>query len=91
MTQACNQTCNYYEEDEYRNFIGILRSYVPCQVDNLTTTQCIPEAEEKDGVFDCRNRADEEAFRNSSSLLLDLDNILTPCTDDDGDKGFCDG
>ena len=81
LTQACNQTCNYYEEDPYRNVAGVRRSYAPCQVDNLTTTQCIPEAEVRDGKFDCRNRGDEEAFPKLSSLLLDLDNILTPCTD----------
>ena len=81
LTQACNETCNYYEEDEDRNQEGLLRSYVPCNATNLTISQCIPETEERDGVFDCRNRGDEEAFRNSSSLLLDLDNILTPCTD----------
>ena len=37
----------------------------------------------RDNKFDCENRADEEPFAtgfgDSSSLLLDLDNILTPC------------
>ena len=83
LTQPCNQTCNYYEKDLSRNHRGLHRSYVPCQVANLTITQCIPEAEERDGVFNCKNRWDEEAFPNSSSLLLDLDDILKNCTTDD--------
>ena len=88
LTQACNQTCNYYEKDRHRNVNGVLRSYVACNATNLTISQCIPEGQERDGVFDCRNRGDEEAFRNASSLLLDLENILTPCTDDIGNQGF---
>lgn len=96
LTQPCNQTCNYYEEDDFRNQDGVYRSYVPCDVDNLTITQCIPETEVRDGKFDCRNRADELPFLtgigNSSSLLLDLDSILTSCIDDEGDHGFhCSG
>ena len=96
LTQACNQTCNYYEDDQFRNFVGVHRSYVACNVTGLKTTQCIPEGEQRDGVFNCRNRGDEEAFLtgigNSSSLLLDLDNILTNCTTDHGDQGFhCSG
>ena len=45
-----------------------------------------------DGKYDCKNRADEEAFRtevgNSSSLLLDLEQLLEPCKDRDGIQGF---
>ena len=62
LTQPCKQICSYYPEDEDRNWAGVHRSYVPCQVDNLTTTQCIPETEERDGKFDCNNRADEMPF-----------------------------
>ena len=96
LTQACNERCNYYKEDEYRNWNGVHRSYVPCNATNLTITQCIPEAEVRDGKFNCRNRGDEEAFLtgigNSSSLLLDLDNILTPCIPAHGYQGFyCSG
>ena len=40
----------------------------------------------RDNMFDCKNRVDEEplvtGIGNSSSLLLDLDNILTPCHGD---------
>merc|ERR1712016_263043 len=83
LTEPCKGKCNFYEEDEYRNF-GVLRSHVPCNVTNMNITQCIPEHEMRDGKFDCENRADEEPFEtgfgNSSSLLLDLENILTPCT-----------
>ena len=62
LTQACKGTCNYHKEDENRNAEGFLRSHLPCQVNNLKTTQCIPEHEESNGVFNCKNRADEKAF-----------------------------
>ena len=69
-----------------RNLNGLLRSYMPCNVTNMNITQCIPEGEMRDNKFDCKNRADEEplvtGIGNSSSLLLDLDNILTPCHGD---------
>lgn len=96
LTQACNETCNYHEEDVNINIGGVHRSYVPCEAAKMNTTQCIPEAEERDGKFDCKNRGDKLPFLtgigNSSSLLLDLDDILTPCTRVDGYKGFhCSG
>ena len=98
LTEACNGTCNYHKEDGNRNGNGVLRSHVDCQVTNLRTTQCIPELEERDGKLDCHNRADEEPFLtgigNSSSLLLHLEHILTPCTNDDiyGEPSFkCSG
>ena len=88
LTQACNQTCNYYKEDKWRNYNGVQRSYVACKAADLPITQCIPETEERDGEFNCRNRADENAFPHPSSLLLDLENILTRCIDRYGDQGF---
>ena len=95
LTQPCNGTCNYHKDDQYRNRDGVQRSHVPCQVANLKTTQCIPEHEERDGVFNCKNRADEEpfvtGFGNSSSLLLDLVNILTPCNGEWGAGFTCSG
>ena len=96
LTEPCKQKCNFDEEDIYRNNWGVLRSHVPCNVTNRNITQCIPEGEMRDGKFDCENRADEEPFEtgfgDSSSLLLDLENILTPCTDWRGDGGFkCSG
>ncbi len=88
LTQACNQTCNYYKDDKYRG----QRSFVACNTTELNITQCIPETDLRNGKFDCRNRADELPFLtgigNSSSLLLDLDDILTPCTYEDGYQGF---
>ena len=95
LTEPCRRKCNYYAEDE-GNYGGVLRSHVPCNVTNMNTTQCIPEGEMRDGKFQCKNRADEEPFAtgigNSSSLLLDLDNILKPCTDQRGMDGFtCSG
>ena len=92
LTEACKGRCNFYEKDEYRNLKGVLRSHVPCNVTNRNITQCIPEGEMRDGKFDCENRADEEPFEtgfgDSSSLLLDLENILTPCTDNYDRDGF---
>ena len=101
LTQACNRTCNYHEEDEDRNWSseererywrrnwdavlrsnvpwnGLHRSYVACQVANLTTTQCIMETEERDGKVDCRDKGDELPEIGNPSPL-DLDNIMTPC------------
>ena len=95
LTEACKQNCNFYEEDADRNSDGVLRSHVPCNVTDMNITQCIREGEMRDGKFDCENRADEEPFEtgfgDSSSLLLDLENILTPCTDRGKDGFKCSG
>ena len=69
---------------------------MPCSVSHVKTTECVQEDKVRDGKYDCRNRADEEAFQthigNSSSLLLDLEKILIPCKDSDGEQGFkCSG
>ena len=42
----------------------------------------------RDGKCDCRNRADEEAFANSSSLLLDLEKMRIPCNTSWLHQGF---
>ena len=73
----CDQKCNFYEEDEDRNFHGVVRSFMPCNATHVKTTECVEEDKMRDGKYDCRNRADEEAFQtgigNSSSLLLNFD------------------
>ena len=83
LTEACDQKCKYYGDDSKRNFRGIRGSFMPCSVSHVKTTECVQEDKVRDGKYDCRNRADEEAFQthigNSSSLLLNLDKILTPC------------
>ena len=94
LTQPCNQKCNFYPDDEFRNKNhghGAIRSHVPCKSDHMNVTQCIPEPSVSDGRCDCKNRADESPFKynigNSSSPLIDLDNVLKPCG-----KGFkCSG
>ena len=92
LDEPCNQQCNDHQEDPYRNFDGIARSFRACNVSNIKTTQCIREDKYLDGDLDCRNRADEEIFQTSikdtSLLLLDLEEILRPCKDSDGDQGF---
>ena len=64
LTQPCNETCNGDLEGRYRNNYGFLRSCVACNVANLKIYQCIREDKDKNGKVDCRNRADEEIFRN---------------------------
>ena len=91
LTLACNQTCNFHEDDPTRNFMGIKRSYVPCEAPHVKTSQCIPEEEKRDGVYNCRNRGDELAFAtsydNSTSLLMNLEELLISCTSN-GSQGF---
>ena len=82
LTQACNQTCNFYEQDTYRNINGVLRSFTACNVTHVKTSQCIPEHEKHDGRLHCKNRWDEEPFENSfekSQYLVDPEQILTSC------------
>ena len=92
LKKTCNRKCNFYKEDEDRNFDGLLRGYVPCNASHVTITECVQEDKMRDGRYDCRNRADEEAFQthigNSSSLLLDIEKILIPCNDSNGVQGF---
>ena len=40
LEEPCNQKCNDYGEDPYRNAEGVLRSYVPCKLGE-DVTQCI--------------------------------------------------
>ena len=91
LTEACDKKCNFYEEDENRNTFGVLRAFMPCETNHMKTTECVQEDKMRDGKYDCRNRADEEAFQthigNSSSLLLDLEKILIPCKDRMGAHG----
>jgi len=96
LEEPCNEKCNDYEEDPYRNSRGLVRSYRACNVKNITITQCIREDKYLDGDLDCGNRADEEIFQTSikdtSLLLLDLGQILRPCKDSNGHQGFnCSG
>ena len=97
LTEPCNERCNGHQEDPHRNYGGIVRSYVACNVTNLKIQQCIREDNYLDGNLDCRNRADEEIFQtgigDTSSLLLDLEQILRPCnTSSGGHQGFrCSG
>ena len=83
LTEACDQKCNFYEEDRNRKYEGILRSFLPCNATHVKITECMQEDKIRDRKYGRRNRADEEAFQthigNSSSLLLNLDKILTPC------------
>ena len=84
LTQPCkNRTCNYFEKDESRNVQNILRSHVPCKSSNSEIKECIQEFKERDNMFNCRNRADEEPFEknfgNSTSLLINTEKILVPC------------
>ena len=75
LTDACDQRCNFFEKDFYRNYAGVRRGFMPCNANatHLNITECVQEDKMRDGKYDCRNRADEEAFANSSSLLLDLE------------------
>ena len=89
LEEPCNERCNNHEKDLNRNFNGLVRSYRAC---NIKTTQCIREDKYLDGDVDCRNRADEEIFQtsigNTSSLLLDLEQILRSCKTFRGQQGF---
>ena len=69
LEQSCNGTCNDHEQDPGRNWEGVLRSFVPCNVNNLKTTQCIREDKYSDGDVDCRNRADEEIFQTEKGIF----------------------
>ena len=55
LTEACDQKCNYYEEDRYRNRGDVLRSHMPCNASHLNITECLQEAKMRDGKYDCRN------------------------------------
>ena len=91
LTEACDQKCNFYEEDKWRTAGGVQRSFMPCNATDVKITECVQEDKMRDGKYDCKNRADEEAFGNSSLLLLDLENILIPCRQE-GKQGFkCSG
>ena len=83
LSQACNNTCNFYEHDQDRNY-DLLRGFMPCNVSTMRITQCIAEGKRGNGKFDCDNRWDESPFKthfdNSSSLLMDLDNLMIPCS-----------
>ena len=61
------ENCNLYEEGPDQK---LLRSYMPCNVTNMNTTQCIPEGEMRDNKFDCKNRADEEPLCDWLCQLL---------------------
>ena len=74
LEQACNQTCDKYEDDPFRNYRRVMRNYVPCKTNKMKIKQCIREDQHKDGKLNCYNRADEDVFQigigNTSSLLL---------------------
>ena len=73
LTEACDQKCNYFEDDVTRNVNGVQRGLMPCNADatHVKITESVQVDKMRDGKYYCRNRADEEAFANSSSLLLD--------------------
>ena len=57
LTQPCRGNCNINAADEYRNYDGVVRAFVPCNsTEGATMDQCIPEANVNDGTFNCRNR-----------------------------------
>ena len=57
LTQQCRGDCNINAADEYRNYDGVVRAFVPCNsTEGATVDQCIPEANVNDGTFNCRNR-----------------------------------
>ena len=57
LTQPCRGDCNINAADEYRNYDGVVRAFVPCNsTEGATVDQCIPEANVNDGTFNCRNR-----------------------------------
>ena len=96
LREPCRDTCNYHPEDKSRNHHNVLRSHMPCSVAQVRLSQCIPEQDVRDGKFDCENRADEEPFEtsyeNSSTLLVDMSDILRDCTGKHGEVGFkCSG
>ena len=35
LKKTCNRKCNFYKEDEDRNFDGLLRGYVPCNASHV--------------------------------------------------------
>ena len=81
LTQACHSLCNYFPEDPWRHKVGE-RSFFPSNVteQGLKITQCIPEGEKLDRMYDCDNRADEDPFHSGNyDLNLDLPNLLVPC------------
>ena len=92
LEEACNGTCNNHEKDWARNFNGLARSFVACDVTNVNIKQCIREDNYLDGNLDCRNRADEEIFQTSikdtSLLLLNLEQIMRPCKISNGQQGL---
>ena len=58
LTEPCREKCNIFPEDSYRNYVGIIRAFVPCSttVKGAKITQCVPEANINDGSFNCKNR-----------------------------------
>ena len=57
LTQPCRGDCNINAADEYRNYDGVVRAFVPCNsTEGAVVDQCIPEANVNDGTFNCRNR-----------------------------------
>ena len=83
LKKTCNRKCNFYKEDEDRNFDGLLRVYVPCNASHVTITECVQED---------KMRAFQTHIGNSSFLLLDLEKILISCTNRRGLQGFkCSG
>ena len=49
LTEACNQKCNFYLEDEWRNYEGVLRSHMPCNATHVKITECVQEDKIRDG------------------------------------------
>ena len=74
--------CNHYPHSEEA---PSPRSYVPCvpKVPGQKVTKCIEKASEKDEVFHCYNRGDEDPFlRPNKTNILDLSILLNKCMHD---------
>ena len=58
LTEPCREKCNIFPKDEYRNYHGVIRAFVPCNttVEGASVSQCVPEAKVNDGSFNCKNR-----------------------------------
>ena len=59
LEEPCNQKCNDYGEDPYRNTEGVLRSYVPCKLGE-DVTQCITGWKNNEPVIGPCNKNREE-------------------------------
>ena len=72
LTQPCRGNCNINAADEYRNYDGVVRAFVPCNsTEGAAVDQCIPEANVNDGTFNCRNRWSMKNCLNPNTMQSD--------------------